>query len=44
MMNAQQCCSTLNFWVVPKVASQAFLSILLLCTGTHACAIFRTYK
>ncbi|KAF4532692.1 hypothetical protein B566_EDAN002928 [Ephemera danica] len=29
-LNAQQCCSKLNFWVLPKFGAQAFINIMLL--------------
>ncbi|XP_066601223.1 protein cornichon homolog 4 [Prorops nasuta] len=32
-VNAQQCCSKLNMWVVPKLVAQAFLVFLLLIHG-----------
>ncbi|KAJ6645905.1 Protein cornichon like 4 [Pseudolycoriella hygida] len=32
-LNAQQCCNTLNFWVIPKVTMHTFVAILQLITG-----------
>lgn len=29
-INAQTCCSKLNFWVIPKLSSHAFLAFVLL--------------
>ncbi|XP_063701640.1 protein cornichon homolog 4 [Culicoides brevitarsis] len=29
-LNAQTCCSKLNFWVIPKLASHTFLAFILL--------------
>ncbi|XP_062547939.1 protein cornichon homolog 4 [Armigeres subalbatus] len=33
-LNAQQCCSKLNFWVVPKLAAHCFLAFILLMNGS----------
>jgi protein cornichon len=32
-LNAQQCCSRLNIWSIPKIAAHVFLTFLLLITG-----------
>lgn len=32
-INAQQCCSKLNIWVIPKLAAHTFLTLVLLFTG-----------
>lgn len=32
-LNAQQCCNTLNFWVIPKVTMHTFVAFLQLLTG-----------
>ncbi|XP_059471960.1 protein cornichon homolog 4 [Neocloeon triangulifer] len=32
-LNAQQCCSKLNFWVVPKIAAQGVFNLFLLMHG-----------
>lgn len=32
-LNAQQCCSKLNFWSIPKLAGHGFLAFLLLMHG-----------
>ncbi|XP_012253437.1 protein cornichon homolog 4 [Athalia rosae] len=32
-LNAQQCCSKLNMWVVPKIVGHVFLVLLLLLHG-----------
>ena len=32
-INAQQCCSKLNFWSIPKVAAHVLVTFLLLITG-----------
>uniref|UniRef100_A0A8D8F7J7 Protein cornichon homolog 4 n=1 Tax=Culex pipiens TaxID=7175 RepID=A0A8D8F7J7_CULPI len=33
-LNAQQCCSKLNFWVVPKLSAHCFLAFVLLLNGS----------
>ncbi|XP_055539621.1 protein cornichon homolog 4 [Wyeomyia smithii] len=33
-LNAQQCCSKLNCWVVPKVAAHCFVSFIVLLNGS----------
>ncbi|XP_037052513.1 protein cornichon homolog 4 [Bradysia coprophila] len=32
-LNANQCCNTLNFWVIPKVTMHTFVALMLLLTG-----------
>uniref|UniRef100_U5EVP4 Putative er-derived vesicles protein erv14 n=1 Tax=Corethrella appendiculata TaxID=1370023 RepID=U5EVP4_9DIPT len=32
-LNAQQCCTKLNFWVIPKISAHSFLTFLLLIHG-----------
>uniref|UniRef100_A0A182WH07 Cornichon n=1 Tax=Anopheles minimus TaxID=112268 RepID=A0A182WH07_9DIPT len=32
-LNAQECCSKLNFWSIPKLAAHGFLTFLLLIHG-----------
>ncbi|XP_055591856.1 protein cornichon homolog 4-like [Uranotaenia lowii] len=32
-LNAQQCCSKLNFWIVPKISAHSFVAFLLLING-----------
>jgi protein cornichon len=32
-INAQQCCSKLNFWSIPKVSAHVLVTLLLLITG-----------
>lgn len=32
-LNAQQCCSKLNMWIVPKLVAHAFLEFLLITHG-----------
>jgi protein cornichon len=32
-LNAQQCCSKLNIWSIPKITAHAVIVILLLFTG-----------
>ncbi|CAD6998809.1 protein cornichon homolog 4 [Ceratitis capitata] len=32
-LNAQECCSRLNFWVIPKFGVQAFICILMVIDG-----------
>ncbi|XP_049763410.1 protein cornichon homolog 4 [Schistocerca cancellata] len=32
-LNAQQCCSKLNFWTIPKIVAQLFIEVLLLLHG-----------
>lgn len=32
-LNAQQCCSKLNLWVVPKLSAHCFLAFILLLNG-----------
>lgn len=32
-MNAQHCCSKLNFWVIPKLVAHAFLTLTFFFTG-----------
>lgn len=32
-INAQQCCTKLNIWMIPKVATHGVVTILLLLTG-----------
>lgn len=34
-LNAQQCCSKLNFWVIPKLMAHGFLAIAILVTGHY---------
>lgn len=34
-LNAQQCCSKLNFWVIPKLVAHAFIMIAILVTGHY---------
>ena len=34
-MNAQQCCSKLNIWTIPKVAAHILLTLMLLMTGHY---------
>lgn len=39
-LNAQQCCSKLNFWVIPKLMAHAFLTIAILATGHYWLFLF----
>lgn len=39
-LNAQQCCSKLNIWVKPKLASHGFLVVLFLLTGHYWLCLF----
>lgn len=34
-LNAQQCCANLNFWVIPKLVTHAFLTTAILVTGHY---------
>lgn len=34
-LNAQQCCSKLNFWVIPKMMAHGFLTLAILVTGHY---------
>ncbi|XP_031623864.1 protein cornichon homolog 4 [Contarinia nasturtii] len=34
-MNAQHCCSKLNFWIIPKLVAHAFLTLAFLFTGHY---------
>uniref|UniRef100_A0A182JHX9 Cornichon n=1 Tax=Anopheles atroparvus TaxID=41427 RepID=A0A182JHX9_ANOAO len=39
-LNAQQCCSKLNFWSIPKVAGHGFLAFVLLIHGNWILCLF----
>lgn len=39
-LNAQQCCANLNFWVIPKLVTHAFLTIAILVTGHYWLFLF----
>ncbi|CRK93609.1 CLUMA_CG007139, isoform A [Clunio marinus] len=34
-INAQQCCSRLNFWTIPKISAHVVVTLLLLITGHY---------
>ncbi|CAG2068167.1 unnamed protein product [Timema podura] len=39
-LNAQQCCSKLNLWVVPKLAAQCLTTLILLLHAHWVLALF----
>lgn len=39
-LNAQQCCSKLNIWVIPKAGAHTFLVIAFLLTGHYWLFLF----
>ncbi|XP_074103372.1 cornichon-like protein [Cotesia typhae] len=38
-LNAQQCCSRLNKWIIPKIAAHSFLDFLMLIHGQWLLAL-----